>query len=60
MPAYDMACPKCGYEQVNIRQTIEEHGKPTICPKCGEIMETVPAVIPFKLIGKDWGSSGRT
>jgi putative FmdB family regulatory protein len=60
MPNYDYACPKCGFELVNVRQTLAEHSKPTICPKCGEIMETVPSAPPFKLIGKDWQSNGRT
>lgn len=60
MPIYSYCCPKCGCEIVDIRQTLEEHGKPLICPKCGEIMETVPAAPPFKLIGKDWTSNGRT
>jgi putative FmdB family regulatory protein len=60
MPAYDYACPNCGYEIVNIRQTVEEHEKQMVCPKCGEDMETVPAAPPFKLIGKDWQSKGRT
>jgi putative FmdB family regulatory protein len=60
IPTYDYVCACCGYEIVNIRQTVEEHEKQMICPKCGEDMETVPVAIPFKLIGKDWGSNGRT
>jgi len=60
MPNYDYACPGCGYEIGNLRQTVEKHSKPMLCPKCGKNMEAIPFAPPFKFIGKDWTSNGRT
>jgi putative FmdB family regulatory protein len=40
LPIYSYCCPNCGYEIVDIRQTLEEHEKQMICPKCGEDMWT--------------------
>jgi putative FmdB family regulatory protein len=60
MPTYDLVCPKCGKELVNIRRTIAEIVEGVKCPKCGKVMEIVPGAVPFVLKGKDWSSKGRT
>jgi putative FmdB family regulatory protein len=59
MPNYDWVCPGCGYELVNVRQTVDEHELGMICPKCGDEMESVIEAVPFILKGDGWGSGGR-
>jgi len=60
-PLHDLVCPDCGYEMVDVRFSYAEIGDGIICPKCGAVMEILyDRPIPFKLIGKDWTSGGRT
>jgi predicted nucleic acid-binding Zn ribbon protein len=48
-----MACPKCGYELVNLKKSIHDTDKP-ICPKCKiemeQVFEKMPGVV-FKGVG---------
>ena len=60
-PLHDLVCIDCGYEMLNVRHTYAEIKLGIICPKCGAVMEILyDRPIPFKLIGKDWTSGGRT
>jgi putative FmdB family regulatory protein len=59
-PIYDLACPKCGKELVNVRRTIAEIVEGVKCPKCGKVMEIVPGAVPTIFRGSGWTPKGST
>lgn len=54
MPYYNYCCPNCGYEIHDVKQTLDEHDKEMICPKCKTEMEQVFDTMHFMLNGDGW------
>ena len=59
-PKHDFVCPECGHEERDKRYPYDEIRKGVKCPHCGNTMEILYGPVPFKLVGKDWTSGGRS
>lgn len=62
-PLHDFKCPACYHIELDRRYDYEDIKLGIPCPVCGVVMEILydsDRSFPFKLIGKDWQSGGRT
>jgi putative FmdB family regulatory protein len=60
MPYWDMCCPKCGFEIVNIKLSLADSDKIKECPNCKVPMEKRFDTMNFIKKGSGWtANSGK-